>query len=508
MEKNEPEKNPYQRSSAGLKSDKKRHLLIIAMGVLIIAGLFLLYKGLWNNKSGVKKVTEKTKFFDMIKTAVPVQKDFVETRHFFGKVKSLKRIDITAFETGRIISMPVKDGMPVKKGRLLFIIGGPSVNYKLNTITNNIVMMKKRIELADLAFENNKKALALQGEIKQLKQRINIAEKAVKSEKKAFSEKFIKQKDFLNARDALAARQMELSAEKRKIKNAIFSHRDMILKFKSALKMMLQNKQAMENAVHVRAGCDGIFTDHRVSIGAQVQKGDKLGTIISLKNIYIRAMVFTQKNKTSLKGKKAFINLLGSSSYSLSDSSADSLSDSSAGDIFRKNQSGNQNNVYVKDKKLNKKLNKNKCHGLDKISKTGKKIHENLIHAGFVWGTITNVLPERTAMGADIVWIKGNDFDSVFKPGETISGNIVFSMHKKALAVPESAIVRDNNENSFVFLKNANTSGYHRQGVKTGMISHGMAEILQGLKKDDRIVVQGAYQLFYNDFNKIYKVVD
>ena len=63
-------------------------------------------------------------------------------------------------------------------------------------------------------------------------------------------------------------------------------------------------------------------------------------------------------------------------------------------------------------------------------------------------------------------------------------------------------------ENSFVFLKNSSASGYHRQAVKTGIVSHGMAEILQGLKKNDRIVVQGAYELFYNDFNKIYKVVD
>ena len=495
MKKNESEQKSCQKSAAGHKSDK-RHLLIIAMGILIIAGLFLLYKGLWNKKLSAEKATEKTTLQDMIKTAIPVQKDFIETRHFFGKVKSINKIVVTALETGTIIFMPATDGMPVTKGRLLFIIGGPSINYKLNTITNKIAMMKKRIVLAEKAFENNKKALALQGEIKQLKQRVNLAENVVKSEKEAFSEKFIKQKDFLNAKDALAAREMELRAEKRKIKNAILSHEDMVLQFKSELKILLQNKQAMENKVHVRAGFDGIFTDHRVSVGAQVQKGDKLGTIISQKNIYIRAMVFTQKNKTTLKGKKAFINL--------PESSSDSSSGSLSGDIFRKNQSGNQNGVCVKDKKLDE----NKFYGLDKISRTGRNIHENLIHAGIVWGTITSVLPERTAMGADIVWIKGHYPDFALKPGQMVSGNIVLSMHKKALAVPENALVRDRNENSFVFLKNPNSSGYHRQSVKTGIISHGMAEILKGLKKDDRIVVQGAYELFYNDFNKIYKVVD
>ncbi len=481
MEKNESKQKLCQRSSAGDKS-AKRHLLIVAIAVLIITGLFLLYKGLWNKKSGAEKITEKTTLRGMIKTAVPMHKNFIETRHFFGKVKSMDKIDITALETGEIISMPVTDGMPVTKGRLLFIIGGPSVNYKLNIITNKIVVMKKRIALAEKAVENNKTALALQGEIKQLKQRVNLAEKAVKSERKAFSEKFIKQKDFLNAKDALAARKMEFSAEKRKIKNAIFSRKDMILKLKSELKIMLQNQQSMENAVHVRAGFDGIFTDHRVSIGAQVKKGDKLGTIISQKNIYIRAMVFTQKNKTSLKGKKAFINIPGSSSDYLSGSSSYGSSYSLSGDICRKNQSDNKNGVCAEDK--------------------------NLIHAGIVWGTITNVLPERTAMGADIVWIKGHYPDFALKPGKMVGGKIVLSMHKKALAVPESAIVRDRDENSFVFLKNFNFSGYHRQSVKTGIISNGMTEILQGLKKDDKIVVQGAYELFYSDFNKIYKVVD
>ena len=87
-----------------------------------------------------------------------------------------------------------------------------------------------------------------------------------------------------------------------------------------------------------------------------------------------------------------------------------------------------------------------------------------------------------------------------------MAGTIILAAHENALAVPQAAVVRDEEERAYVFLQNR--SGYRRQPVKTGIVASGWIEITSGLKAGDEVVVQGAYELLYQDFNKIYKVAD
>jgi len=121
-------------------------------------------------------------------------------------------------------------------------------------------------------------------------------------------------------------------------------------------------------------------------------------------------------------------------------------------------------------------------------------------------GLVTRVLPERTPAGGAILWIEGEEINRALKPGEVVSGNILLSTHRGVLAVPESAVVYDQNETSYVFFKEA--GGYKRQQVKTGLVSNGWVEIVSGVNEGDRVVVQGAYELFYRNFSKLYKVAD
>jgi len=123
-----------------------------------------------------------------------------------------------------------------------------------------------------------------------------------------------------------------------------------------------------------------------------------------------------------------------------------------------------------------------------------------------IQGTISTVFPQRTAAGASAVWIEGSDVAQVLRPGQTVSGRVVFSVHDSVLAIPKNAIVRNEKEQPFVFLKDS--SGYRRKPVKTGISADGWIEITSGLMEEDEVVVQGAYELFFRDFNKIYKVAD
>lgn len=74
------------------------------------------------------------------------------------------------------------------------------------------------------------------------------------------------------------------------------------------------------------------------------------------------------------------------------------------------------------------------------------------------------------------------------------------------LAVPKSAIVYDQQDHPFLFVSKDGI--YKRLSIQTGMTQHGWVEILSGLKDDQLVVVKGAYELFYRNFNEMFKVQD
>ncbi len=442
-----------------MKRKKKKLQFIIPIGICLTIGVYLICTEFLsgNKQMPIKAISPR----NTIKTAVPKQKKFMELCHFFGKVKAIKKSDIIAHETGKIISINVTKGMSVKKGQLLFTIGGALINYKLNHIKNKITLLKKQISLAKQNLENDRNALKIKGEIKSLKQRISLAATAVKLNKKAFAEKLIRKTDLIKAKDTLAALMAQFDKNQRQIKNICLSDENKILILENQLKSTKQMQRQMKTFICVRSDCNGIFTGYHLYKGKQVQKNDKLAEIISRQNLYIKASLFLQKKGTKLKGKKAFIN----------------TPDNMTGKLSEYNQP------------------------------LGKSV---------VLGIITNVMPQRTASGADIIWIKINNSEFIFKPEQLVSGEILLSVHKKALAIPETAIVMDKHGNSCVFVKKTKKqlqskpyfSIYHKQYVKTGIISNGWIEIPYGIKKSDQIVVQGAYEIFYYNFNKIYKVAD
>jgi multidrug efflux pump subunit AcrA (membrane-fusion protein) len=124
-------------------------------------------------------------------------------------------------------------------------------------------------------------------------------------------------------------------------------------------------------------------------------------------------------------------------------------------------------------------------------------------------GIIVKVIPQRTITGATfvwIIWIEGDAISRQMKLGETVSGEIPLHVREKVLALPANAIVRDEQKQPFVFLNIA--GGYRKQPVKIGLTSEGWVEIVSGIPEGAEVVIQGAYELFYKDFSKIYKVAD
>ncbi|QJA06266.1 efflux RND transporter periplasmic adaptor subunit [Thermosulfurimonas marina] len=119
---------------------------------------------------------------------------------------------------------------------------------------------------------------------------------------------------------------------------------------------------------------------------------------------------------------------------------------------------------------------------------------------------VARMAPERTPAGGITVFLEGRDISRSLAPGESVRGVVILEEHRKALAVPKEALVYDEAERAYVFVKSE--KGLEKRMVKTGLSGDGFVEVVSGLREGERVVIKGAYELFYRDFSRIYRVPD
>jgi RND family efflux transporter MFP subunit len=355
-------------------------LLGLILLVPLIAGLA--WYSLFGRKEEPQHMT--TPGPALIQVASPHRRDFPVLSPFFGTVESSASVSLVVLEPGRIVSVNAPDEAPVKKGALLFTLGGPRVRVRSKTLEARIASLREQVDLAGRAVALKQEALA---------------------------QKMAKKEEFLSAKDALSRLRSDLTDAEREF---------------SSFRARLEE----------RAPFDGVVTGRRVSPGQDVEKGDLLAELIPPKSLRIVADLFPPEDVPLI--------------------------------------------------------------GLEAEVETGT--------GGALTATVTKVRPVRTPEGATVVWLEGDTMNRNLAPGESVPGHVLISLHKGALAVPLSAVVRDKQEQTFVFLKTP--AGYRKQAVKTGEISNGWVEVTQGIKETDGVVIRGAYELFFRDFNKTYKVAD
>jgi len=121
-------------------------------------------------------------------------------------------------------------------------------------------------------------------------------------------------------------------------------------------------------------------------------------------------------------------------------------------------------------------------------------------------GRIRAVLPEAGETGATLVWIEGSRVEERLRPGQTLGGDLVLEAAAESLAVPEAAIVYDEEEHPCLFVRV--NGAYKPLRVELGLSQDGWVEVLSGLAPEQPVVIQGAYELFYRQFNQQFKVPD
>jgi RND family efflux transporter MFP subunit len=121
-------------------------------------------------------------------------------------------------------------------------------------------------------------------------------------------------------------------------------------------------------------------------------------------------------------------------------------------------------------------------------------------------GVVSRVLPQDSATGAVMIWIEGPQINAHLRPGQSVEGEIVFKAGTETLTVPQSAIVYDAEEHPYLFVEKDGT--YEPRSVRLGLVQDGWVEVLSGLEQNQSVVTQGAYELFYRQFNEQFKVQD
>jgi len=122
-----------------------------------------------------------------------------------------------------------------------------------------------------------------------------------------------------------------------------------------------------------------------------------------------------------------------------------------------------------------------------------------------IMSTVTAIQPMVAGAGTTQVWL-GGDGLRVLAPGTAVHGHIVVAVHEEAVTVPPAAVVRDSEDRPLVFV----TLGqdHEKRSVTAGQEGPDWIEITSGLKPGERVVTEGAYEIYWAQFGQEFKVED
>ncbi len=141
------------------------------------------------------------------------------------------------------------------------------------------------------------------------------------------------------------------------------------------------------------------------------------------------------------------------------------------------------------------------------FAENSKKFLNKKVYAGNIFvGRISKILPVMTINGETIFWVTNNNLKNFFKINEKVTGIVNVEIRHNVLAIPAQAVVYDERENPYVFIEK--NGKFKKLRITVGIKQKGFVEVVSGVTENDRVVCKGAYELFYENFNKSFKVAD
>lgn len=136
----------------------------------------------------------------------------------------------------------------------------------------------------------------------------------------------------------------------------------------------------------------------------------------------------------------------------------------------------------------------------------GKEVRIDINETHTITGKVSSVLPQTSNTGNLQVWIEGEQINRQLKPGQTLSGSLILRSKARALCIPVSAVIYDEQERPNIFLLQGKK--YVPKIIRTGVEQDGWVEVISGIDKRQWVVTKGAYELWYRQFSREFKVKD
>ncbi len=190
----------------------------------------------------------------LISTAKPKYMNFIKKVKWFGKAEAKERISLISPMEGEVIFASQKNGGMVKKGDILFKLGGSLVNNKIKSLNSRIKNLKKQIE---------------------------IERKIVKLQRLSFQKRLIKKSEMLSALEKL-------------------------LSLESAIDSDIHQLDVLKASLIIKSPINGLFKETAYQ-GQFINKGESLGSVLSATHLRIVGYVFVN-NPSRLLNKELISN--------------------------------------------------------------------------------------------------------------------------------------------------------------------------------------------------------
>ncbi len=189
----------------------------------------------------------------LIKTTQPKYMNFIKTVSWFGRVEAKKKISLASPTQAKIIESKANGSM-VKKGDILFKLGGNIVNNRIKSLNTRIKNLKKQIE---------------------------IEKKIVELKKLSFQKRLIKKSELLSAFEKF-------------------------LSLKSSLESDVYKLNILKRSLIIKSPINGLF-EKAAYAGKFINKDEHIGSVLSVSNLRIVGYVFVD-NSSLLLNKKILLH--------------------------------------------------------------------------------------------------------------------------------------------------------------------------------------------------------
>ena len=234
--------------------NRKKGILLFIVIMAFVTGMILLRHG---HQDGHTDHYSKKLDISLIKCGYPEERDFLRKIQFVGKVVPERKIRLISPLEGIVTSVRAKDGDYVRKGKIIFQIGGKQIENRVTGLKNNIRGINKQIKIEKMILS---------------------------TKERAFKVGFAKKDDLL------------LEKEK-------------IISLRARLSSLMQELSSIQHISLIRSPLNGILTNPVVFEGQYVKKGEYLGNLMS-KRLMVLANVFCPSS-IQLQRKEAVLDIAG-----------------------------------------------------------------------------------------------------------------------------------------------------------------------------------------------------